>query len=159
MKSNDLVLKPSFKYFILNNWYVPFIIGLLIYFKSYFNIYISFFAILISIILLLKTLYNLFFFMSIKFTITNEMIISEYGFFRKTIDYMELYRVFDYQIKQTVFENLFGLMSVFIIGRDVTNPSLKIFGINFDVLLIPKIRSLVEHSKRENNIYELNQML
>lgn len=158
MEDNTLIIKPSFKYFILNNWYVPVIIIILFYFKDYYNFLISTGAGIICILLLLKSLYNLFFFISIRFTITDEMIVSEYGFFRRTINYMELYRIYDYQVKQSLFENALGLMSVYLIGRDLTNPTLKVFGVNFDIKFIPNIRTRVEVAKRNNNIYELNQM-
>ena len=159
MKNEVLIIRPSFMYFVLQNWYVPIIITVLFVFRFYFNIYISIFAGVLSVVLLLKCLYDLFVYLSVKFTINNQLIISEYGFLKKSINYMELYRVFDYQIQRNFFENLFGLMTVYIIGRDATSPTLKLFGINFNFNLVPEIRERVEAAKMEKNVYELNQMI
>lgn len=158
MEQETIIIRPSFLYFVLNNWYIPLIIGVLYFFRASFNFYFSLFAGAISLILLVKSLYELLLFISVKFTINKQMIISEYGFFKKTINYMELYRVFDYKIERNFFENIFGLMSVYVIGRDATSPILKFFGIKFDLNLIPDIRERVEAAKREKNVYELNQM-
>lgn len=102
--------------------------------------------------------YNYLYFLSIKFIITEERVISEIGFFNTKIDYLEMYRIYDYQMNRSLLQKVLNLMNVDLITRDITNPILKLHGISYNSTLVDEIRNRVEHSKKINNILELNQI-
>ena len=93
--------------------------------------------------------------LSIKYIITKEQILYVHGAFNCTTDYVELYRVFDYQQRMSFLQRLMGLKTVIIMASDRNTPMLNIIGVkrNYDVVKI--IRQRVEYNKRVKQIYEI----
>jgi uncharacterized membrane protein YdbT with pleckstrin-like domain len=158
MNKETLTISPPLSYFFINNIHIALLIGVSFLFKGYFPEYVSV-AIGIFILLLFFRLgYNYLYFLSIKFIITEERVISEIGFFNTKIDYLEMYRIYDYQMNRSLLQKVLNLMNVDLITRDITNPILKLHGISYNSTLVDEIRNRVEHSKKINNILELNQI-
>ena len=100
-------------------------------------------------------IYKVTWLLRMKYVITKEQILFVHGVFNYTTDYVELYRVFDYQQRRSIIQQLTGLKTVTIMANDRNTPELSIIGVknNYDVVKI--IRERVEYNKREKNIYEI----
>lgn len=116
---------------------------------SYFDL-----LIFVSIILAFITWYKYIYIMLTEYRITNETIIKRTGVIARTFNSLELYRVKDYVVHQTVALRIFNLMTVTLMTNDVTNPIFKIEGIPFSDL-DKEIRDLVQKARRDNQIYEI----
>ena len=70
-------------------------------------------------------------------------------------DYMELYRIVDYQENRTPMQQLVGLKNVTILSGDKTLPKLKLIGIRSNLRILEDIRMRVEYNKKKRSIYEI----
>jgi len=93
---------------------------------------------------------------AIRYEITAETIHVTTGILFKRTDALELYRVKDYIIQQNPTEQIFRLMHLTLLTRDLSSPALTFIGIPKSDL--PEtLRDLVQQARKNNaNILELN---
>lgn len=91
----------------------------------------------------------------IKYTLTVETLTVRTGIISRQFNNLELYRVKDYIVTQSVSERLFGLMTVTLITNDITNPTVKLQGILVSNIT-ETIRDLVQKARNNNRILEIN---
>jgi uncharacterized membrane protein YdbT with pleckstrin-like domain len=85
----------------------------------------------------------------------NEQFVFEYGVFQRKVDYLELYRIVDFNEHQTFIQQLCGLKTVSIYSGDRTTPRLDIIGVKNGCEYVSLIRERVEYNKRRKGIYEI----
>ncbi|MDR2233701.1 MAG: PH domain-containing protein [Tannerella sp.] len=107
-------------------------------------------------LIVLVTFWNYLVLRNISYIINNEQIILKRGVFNRTTNYMELYRVYDYQKKQSIMETTLGLMNIIVLSRDMSNQKVIFMGISNDDNVIPFIRERVEIEKQRKHIVEFN---
>ena len=73
----------------------------------------------------------------------------------RKVDYMELYRVVDFQEHQSLMQQLCGLKTVRIFSTDRNTPRLDLTGMRRKNDIVPLIRGRVEYNKRKKGIYEI----
>lgn len=108
-------------------------------------------AVLFSLILLYRYTYL----RRIRYRIGAEQLISEHGLIQRKTDYMELYRIVDFQEHQSLLQQLFGLKTVRILSMDRNTPCLDLTGIRRRDEIVAVIRERVETNKRKKGIYEI----
>ena len=118
----------------------------------YVHPYIIILSIIFAIIVWIKYLYIA----SISYTITTETIMVKKGIIGRTFNSIELFRVKDHQISQSVGMRIFGLMKLTIFATDLSDPTLHIEGVPMDLSLVEKIRELVNDARIKNRIFEIN---
>ena len=94
-------------------------------------------------------------FTRIRYVITQEQLIYMHGLIRHATDYMELYRVIDYNQGRGGLQQLFGLKTVVIYSGDRNTPVMEISGVREDVNVVGEIRRRVEYNKKVNHVYEV----
>ena len=70
-------------------------------------------------------------------------------------DYMELYRVVDYQQHQTLLQQLMGLKTVIVYSGDRNTNVLVLVGIPKRRDIVAEIRNRVERNKKGKGVYEI----
>lgn len=90
-----------------------------------------------------------------KYHIGLEQLMYQRGIFSVKRDYIEMYRIVDYEESRNFIEILFGLKTVTIHACDRTTPSLNIIGIPYDLEIIETIRERVELCKKKRGVYEI----
>jgi uncharacterized membrane protein YdbT with pleckstrin-like domain len=110
----------------------------------------------VTMLIVLVTFWNYLVLRNISYIINNEQIILKRGVFNRTTNYMELYRVYDYQKKQSIMETTLGLMNIIVLSRDMSNQKVIFMGISNDDNVIPFIRERVEIEKQRKHIVEFN---
>lgn len=108
-------------------------------------------AVLFSLILLYRYIYL----RCIRYRIGAEQLISEHGIIRRKVDYMELYRIVDFQEYQSLLQQLCGLKTVHILSMDRNTPQLDLIGIWHKDNIVAIIRERVETNKQKKGIYEI----
>jgi uncharacterized membrane protein YdbT with pleckstrin-like domain len=152
---NDTImikLRPSAIYAFLQivNWLLVTLI--LLYFAYHYFPWLIFG----SLITLSAAAYQYLLIRSTRYEITTETLHITVGIFLKRTDTLELYRVKDYIIQQNLTEQLFRLMHLTLLTRDLTSPAITLRGIPKSNLP-DTLRDLVQQSrKNNNNIIELN---
>ena len=112
-------------------------------------------ATVIALMLSLLLLYRYLYLRRIRYCIGTEQFVSEYGIIRRKVDYMELYRIVDFQEHQSLLQQFCGLKTVSILSMDRNTPRLDLIGIFHRDDLVSIIRERVETNKRKKGIYEI----
>ena len=110
---------------------------------------------LAALLLFLYLLYQVFYLVRMEYIVTDDQIIFLHGVLNHSTDYMELYRVIDYQQHRTLLQQLSGLKTVVIYSGDRNTPVMNIIGIKENVDIVGEIRKRVEYNKNLKHIYEI----
>jgi hypothetical protein len=150
-------LQPTFRYWVMSN-FLWFVLLSLLCSAVFLNMawYVSYVIGCIVLLILCRLGWHLIVLRHIEYVIDEEQVIMRHGVFRRITNYMEMYRIFDYQKRQNIVEALFGVMNVILLSRDLSNPKTVLFGIRNDDSVIPLIRNRVETQKARKGIYEFN---
>ena len=108
-----------------------------------------------GIFLFLVLLYRFICLRRICYRVGNEQLVCERGLFCRRVDYMELYRIVDFQEHQSLLQQLCGLKTVVILSTDRNSPKLDLIGIRRGNDIVAIIRERVEINKRKKGIYEI----
>lgn len=112
-------------------------------------------ATVLSAVILLVLLYRYLYLRRIRYDITAEQLVCERGILLRKVDYMELYRIVDFQEKQSILQQLCGLKTVNILSMDRNTPRLDLLGMRRSEGIVALIRERVEYNKRKKGIYEI----
>lgn len=155
--SNELILKPQFTYWLLKNFHLLFLAVLLLLLSNYFKGYeiLRYIGSILSLVLLIIIFYKYVnTLLCTKWKVTAEQIEIYKGVFAKSVNYIELYRINDYQEKKSFLQALMNNSNVYIYSGDKSNPVLEITGIAKGTEVIKLIRERVEMQKSTKRIYE-----
>lgn len=112
-------------------------------------------AAVLSALVFLILLYRYIYLHRIRYDITAEQLVCERGILLRKVDYMELYRIVDFQEKQSILQQLSGLKTVSIHSMDRNTPRLDLLGMKRGDGIVALIRERVEYNKRKKGIYEI----
>ena len=108
----------------------------------------------IALALAAKVVYSLVYLRKMEYTITGEQLVYEHGVFTRSRDYIELYRVVDFDEKRSFLQLLLGLKTVVVHSGDRTMPKLKIVGIREKAEVVECLRERVSYNRKRMNIHE-----
>ena len=108
-----------------------------------------------AVLLALRLLYAFVYLRRMEYRINGEQLIIEYGVFTRKSDYLELYRIVDFNEHRILPQQICGLKSVTIYSGDRSSPKLVITGLKNDLDLVSLIRERVEYNKQIKGIYEI----
>lgn len=108
-----------------------------------------------AIFLTFYLIFQIIYMARIEYILTGEQIITLHGVLSHSTDYIELYRVIDYQQHQSLPQQVFGLKTITIYSGDRNNPRLNMIGIKANVNIVGEIRKRVEFNKKRKGIYEI----
>lgn len=151
--------KPELRYYLRSNLFVfPLIFTLYrvyIYLAEIRELFPLYAIIITYALLIFYLIYRYLFQINISWTISDEQLIYRRGVISIEIDYLELYRIYDYTEYSTFLDRIFHLKNVRIVSTDHTSPTLTIKGINYKEDLLTELRSKVEQRKDQRRIYEI----
>lgn len=157
MNPSDIMLRPSINYWVITNCHLIVISVIILLFSNFLKInealqYAgSLLALGILLVLFYRYINTL---LCTKWIITKEQILIYKGVFAKSIDYIELYRVCDYQERKSFIQALINNTNLYIYSGDKSNPVLAIKGIKAGTNILKEIRERVETQKQRKSIYE-----
>ena len=122
------------------------------------SIYIRYIA-LAALLVITVLIYRILYMRRIRYIITDQQILYQHGIVTYTTDYLELYRVFDYQQIRTPLQQMTGLKTIYIMAVDRNTPVLNIIGIKKNVDVISIIRNRVEYNKALKHVYEIGNRM
>ena len=89
-----------------------------------------------------------------EYTITEQQLIYEHGVFTRSRDFVELYRIVDYDERSTFMQQLMGLKTISIYSGDRSTPKLDIIGMKEKSDLVDILRERVSYNRSRMNIHE-----
>lgn len=79
------------------------------------------------------------------------------GVFSRRIDFLELYRVKDYIVKQSFVFRILNLMTFTLLANDKNSQNKTIIMQGITVTILPdKIRDLVQQARLKNRVFEVD---
>lgn len=154
-----LSLRPHWLQFSINQlgWMILCLIAFTVYFNFHFTM-VNIFK-YIGIAILLYLFYQVIYLARMEYIVTSDQIIFLHGVFIHSTDYMELYRVIDYQQHRSLMQQLTGLKTVVIYSGDRNTPVMNIIGMRNDLDVVAEIRKRVEYNKQIKHIYEITNRM
>lgn len=158
-KFNPLSLRPHWLQFTINqlDWVMLCLIAFSVYFNFDFFLVEAF--LFIGIAILLYLFYQVVYLARMEYIVTSDQIIFLHGVISHSTDYMELYRVIDYQQHRSLMQQLTGLKTVVIYSGDRNMPVMEIIGMKEKVDVVAEIRRRVEYNKQVKHIYEITNRM
>ena len=101
-----------------------------------------------------KVYYRIVYLRTMLYTITGEQLVYEHGVFSRSRDYIELYRIVDFDEKRSFLQLLLGLKTIVIHSGDRTAPKLNIIGIREGTDIVTPLRERVSYNRKRMNIHE-----
>lgn len=153
------ILKPHWMYFSTNqiHWLILCIMAFTAYFCLHFLFGIIF--LFLGVALLLYLFYKVAYLARMEYVITSDQIIYLHGIINHETDYMELYRVIDYQQHRSLMQQLTGLKTVIIFSGDRNTPVMHLVGMKEEVDVVKEIRKRVEYNKLNKHVYEITNKI
>ena len=108
----------------------------------------------LGLALVVKVCYRLVYLRQMVYTITGEQLVYEHGVFSRTRDYIELYRVVDFDEKRSFLQLLLGLKTIVVHSGDRTMPKLRMVGIREAADVVGCLRERVSYNRKRMNIHE-----
>ena len=108
----------------------------------------------LGLALVVKVCYRLVYLRQMVYTITGEQLVYEHGVFSRTRDYIELYRVVDFDEKRSFLQLILGLKTIVVHSGDRTMPKLLIIGIREGTDIVDCLRERVSYNRKRMNIHE-----
>ena len=112
------------------------------------------FVVLLSLILI----YRLIYLKRIRYRVGSERLVSDHGVFQRSTGYIELYRVVDFQERQSLMQQIFGLKNVTVFSTDRTTPRLEMTGLPKRIDIVDIIRERVEYNRKIKGIHEITNL-
>lgn len=154
-----LSLRPHWLQFSINQlgWFMLCLTSFVVYW--YFDFIMVNVFLYIGIALLVYLFYQVIYLARMEYIVTSDQIIFLHGVVSHSTDYMELYRVIDYQQHRTLMQQLTGLKTVVIYSGDRNMPVMQIIGMKANVDVVGLIRERVEYNKTMKHIYEITNRM
>ena len=151
----DIILRPHAGQFVIDEWPLMSACAAGLVYGGMEGLPLNGLAAAVSLFLLLVSLYRFVYLRRMRYRIGGELLVSERGIVRRKTDYMELYRIVDFQEHQSLLQQFCGLKTVVIFSMDRNTPRLELIGIRRGADIVPLIRERVEYNKRKKGIYEI----
>ena len=108
----------------------------------------------IALALGFKVYYRIVYLRTMLYTITGEQLVYEHGVFSRSRDYIELYRIVDFDEKRSFLQLILGLKTIVVHSGDRTMPKLLIIGIREQTDIVTPLRERVSYNRKRMNIHE-----
>lgn len=151
---NTITLHPNWRQYVIKElpWLVLCVVGwCYLCYEGCQNEWL----VLLNAILTLYLYYIYAYMRRMKYRITSEQLVFEHGVLTHNHDYMELYRVVDYDERRTIMQQLLGLKTVSIYSGDRTMPRLDIIGVKVEIDVVGIVRTRTEYNKLKKGVYEI----
>ena len=114
---------------------------------------------ILVVLIYLHLLYTFIYIRSLEYRITDQQIIVEHGVFKRSTDYMELYRVIDFNEHRNLMQQICALKTITIYAGDRNMPTLHIIGVKNHYDIISELRSRIIYSRELFRIYEVTNRI
>ena len=141
-----IILKPTIKYALLRSFGQLFFIGVIIAASLDFQIMAGLLLLILPFTILL---YKILYWRLVRYEISQQQIKYTRGVFQRKTDFLEMYRIKDFDQRQSFVMNLLGIIHIRLMTSDISHPMLEIKGIPRSNIA-DVLRELIEQSRKEN---------
>lgn len=156
---SDIKVKSSINQFFINEALGFLLLACSGLFSGYdgtvYDVSIASYSLYVFLFISLVLGYKLWYLSTIEWIITEEQLVYTRGIFTRKKDYIELYRVFDFNEVQSFIQRLASVKTVVVASTDSTHPTLRMVGVRNNIEVSDIIRERVEIVKKDKKIYEV----
>jgi uncharacterized membrane protein YdbT with pleckstrin-like domain len=152
MNEQHITIKPTIVYALLRSLGQFFIMGVIVAVSMYFEVMSG---LLVLIIPSMIILYRILYWKLVSYEISPQQIKYTRGILHRRIDFLEMYRVKDFDQRQSLIMNILGIMHIRLMTSDISHPMLEMKGIPTSNIA-DVLRALVEQSRKENRVYAID---
>ena len=157
--NNTVNVKADFRQFLADNAglmaLTAFFLGMMLYFVQRTDRYLAI-AIVALVVFLLSVLVIRYIMLTcVRWMLEDDTLCRTKGVFAKQTDYIELYRITDYQESRSFLQRILGIKTVTVYSTDKSDAVSDILGVPADMDLVGMLREKVEKTKKQRNIYEI----
>lgn len=153
-KIPTLVLRPHYKQFFIDQ--LPFILlALACIAAGLFMDEYGWVPLIAAGVVAVYLSYQVMYLARMEYIITDEQLLFVHGVAVQSTDYMELYRIVDYQQTRNFLQQVMGLKTIKVFSGDKNMPVLDIIGIRCHWDVVAQIRERVEFNKARKGVYEI----
>ena len=151
---STITLRPDWRQFIADEfWTLLFAIAMYII-GGLDSISFSSIFFCIGLALTFLMYYRYVYLRGMRYTITDQQLVYEHGVFSRSRDFVELYRIVDYDERRSFLQMILGLKTIIIHSGDRTTPNLKIVGVRERTEIVNTLRERVAFNRSRMNIHE-----
>lgn len=92
----------------------------------------------------------------IRYEITPEELQYAFGILRRKHEYIELYRIKDFQVDRPLVYRFLGLGNLMVYTSDKTTPVFRLEAVRAPEEIYTVLRGLVELNRREKHVFEID---
>ncbi len=154
IQADTYTLRPTFFYTFISELGSLFLMGLSFFVLHFFKVpelYIN----IAMLLLFIRLVYRFLLAQSYSYTFEADQIIIKYGVFNIYTQYIELFRVKDFNMYRSLLMRCIGVMRINIYTSDVTQKILQIHGVPKSDFVL-ELRRLVMQSRRNNGVFEVD---
>lgn len=156
---STIIIQPHFLQWVINQLPLLLLIGCGILLCGVETLPCRGILSVLMVVFSLQLLYTFIYIRSIEYRITDQQIIVEHGVFRRSTDYMELYRVIDFNEHRNIMQQICALKTITIYAGDRNMPVLNIVGVKNHLDIITELRARIIYSRELFKIYEVTNRI
>ncbi|MCL3854221.1 PH domain-containing protein [Parabacteroides sp. GYB001] len=150
-----IILQPHWMQFVINELPMLIITSVAFIAGGMDEMPLANLCLIIAGLLAVRLLYTFIYLRRIECRINEEQLIMNHGVFTRKSEYLELYRIVDFNGHRTLMQQICGLKTITIYSGDRSTPKLDIIGVKNDLDLASLVRERVELNRRRKGIYEI----
>lgn len=156
---NTIIIQPHFLQWVINQLPLMLIVVAGVLLCGMDSIMFKGVLIILTVFFFLQLLYSFIYVRSIEYRITDQQIIVEQGVFKRSTDYMELFRVIDFNEHRSIMQQICALKTITIYAGDKNMSTLHILGVKNHFDIISELRSRIIYSRELFKIYEVTNRI
>lgn len=157
-KYKNVTIHPHWGEFIIENMLIIVLIPVAFFALGLGEFPFRWVCYLLLLLLVLYLFYRYQYITTMKYHIGEEQLMIQCGIIAQRCDYIEMYRIVDYNETRTAIQRIFGLKTVTVYSGDRTAPQLPIKGVPKNIDLVSIIRERVEYNKLRKGVHELTNL-
>lgn len=147
-------LKVSTAYGVYKQALYIFLMLIFLFLTAFFPLYRIIFL-SVACVFLIRIIYGILYYRLILIEIFPDRLSIRKGVFTYAKSFLELYRVKDYEVKQSLFMRIFGIMAITLHTSDKTSPVLDLVGVPKSNI-VDIIREYVEAQRKLKGVREFD---
>ena len=147
-----IILKPSFSYAFLRCFGLLMSSGLIFFASIFFDLHLLFVGMSLPT---MAIIYRIIYWRRVRYEISSNQIKFSRGVLNRQGDFLEMYRIKNFDQKQSLIMRIFSIMHLRLMTSDISHPILELKGIPVSNVA-DVIRQLVEKSRKLNRVYAID---
>ena len=152
MSNEVIIVKPTLSYALLRCFGLILVSAMILAVSLYFQVFLLLPLLTIPALMIC---FRVVYWSWVKYEISAVQVKYSRGVFQRKVDFLEMYRIKDFDQEQSLVMRMLGLMHIRLMTSDISHPMLELKGIPISNIA-DVLRQLIEKSRKENRVYAID---